>query len=272
VVITYDAASGSPRPEGGTWGTRGSYTLRVTAPDFTAEHLTIENAFDYAANAARAEGDPARLASPQAVALMTDSASDRAVFRDVRIRGAQDTLFPNAGRHYFHGCVIEGHVDFVFGAGTAVFEECEMVSLDRGRPDNGYVTAASTALAQPYGFVFLRSRLRKGSPAMVDGSVALGRPWHPSADRQAVGSVAFIDCWMDGHVSARGWEPMSSVDSTGTRVWFQPEDARLFEYRSTGPGAVASPSRRQLTDAQAAAYAPELVLAGWRPGPATDGR
>jgi len=39
----------------------------------------------------------------------------------------------------------------------------------------------------------------------------------------------------------------------------------LFEYRSSGPGAVQSPARRQLTDAEAAAYRPSLVLDGWIP-------
>src|SRR5207237_54579 len=54
-VITFDAASDTPNPAGGTYGTRGSYTLRVIAPDFRAEHLTIENAFDEAANRAKPE-------------------------------------------------------------------------------------------------------------------------------------------------------------------------------------------------------------------------
>src|SRR3954466_9540249 len=42
-VLTYDAAADTPAPGGGTYGTRGSYTLRIVAPDFRAENLTIEN-------------------------------------------------------------------------------------------------------------------------------------------------------------------------------------------------------------------------------------
>lgn len=265
-IITFDAAAGQPAPGGGTYGTRGSFTLRIVAPDFRAERLTIENSFDYPANAARAADDPAKLRDPQAVALMTDLGSDRAAFVDVRITGYQDTLFPNAGRSWFSGCEVRGHVDFIFGAGQAVFEDCDIVSLDRGsRTNNGYVTAPSTPLAQPYGFVFLRSRLRKESPAMAAGSVTLGRPWHPFGDPDAVGSAVFIDCWMDDHIGSKGWDRMASTDSTGTRTWWEPGGARFFESGTTGPGAVPSALRRTLSSDAVRAYAPEFVLRGWRP-------
>jgi pectinesterase len=267
-VITFDAAAGMPAPGGGTYGTRGSYTLRIVAPDFRAEHLTIENAFDYMANAAKPAEDSTKLRDPQAVALMLDQGSDRAAFVDVRILGHQDTLFPNAGRSWFHRCEVAGSVDFIFGAGQAVFEECDIVSRDRGsRTNNGYVTAPSTPRHEPYGFVFLRCRLLKELPGMAAGSVTLGRPWHPFGDPDAVGSAVFIDSWMDDHVGAKGWERMSSTDSTGARVWWEAESARFFEHGSRGPGAQASASRRALTDSEVARYTRASVLRGWAPTP-----
>lgn len=265
-VLTYDAAAGQPAPGGGTWGTRGSFTLRIVAPDFRAEQLTIENAFDYPANAAKATDDPTKLRDPQAVALMTDLGSDRAAFVDVRILGHQDTLFPNAGRHLFHRCEVHGSVDFIFGAGQAVFSECDIVSRDRGsRTNNGYVTAPSTSVAQPHGFLFVRSRLRKAHPAMAPASVTLGRPWHPFGDPDAVGSAVFVDCWMDDHIGARGWERMSSTDSTGARVWWEASSARFREVGTRGPGAIASPTRRVLTPEEARLHTPAAVLRGWMP-------
>ena len=159
-----------------------------------------------------------------------------------------------------------GHVQFIFGARTAVFEDCDIISRDRGsRTHNGYITAASTPASQPYGFLFVRSRLLKETPAMAPNSVALGRPWHPSADPNVDNSVVYVDCYMDDHISARGWERMSSTDPAGHVIWFEPEHARFFEYRSTGPGAIASPSRRVLTDGEAHYYTVERVLAGWNP-------
>ncbi|MDB4880272.1 MAG: Pectinesterase, partial [Gemmatimonadetes bacterium] len=265
-VLTFDAAAGQRAPGGGTYGTRGSYTLRIVAPDVRVERLTIENAFDYMANAARPADDPAKLRDPQGVALMLDQGSDRAAFVDVRVAGHQDTLFPNAGRAWFHGCEISGSVDFIFGAGQAVFEECDIISRDRGsRTNNGYVTAPSTARHEPYGFVFLRCRLLKERPEMAPASVTLGRPWHPFGDPDAVGSAVFIDSWMDDHIGARGWERMSSTDSTGARVWWEPESARFLERGTRGPGAIASATRRTLGDAEAARYSRDSVLRGWRP-------
>jgi pectinesterase len=265
-VLTFDAAAGTPTPLGGTYGTRGSFTLRVVAPDFRAERLTIENAFDYMANAAKPHGDRTKMRDAQAVALMLDLGSDRASFVDVRILGHQDTLFANSGRAWFHRCEVAGSVDFIFGAGQAVFEECAIVSRDRGsRTNNGYVTAASTNVGAPFGFLFYRSRLTKERPSMAASSVVLGRPWHPFGDVNAVGSAVFIECWMDDHIGAKGWDRMSMVDSTGSRVWWEPGGARFFEHRTTGPGAVASERRRVLTAEAAARYTVANVLGGWSP-------
>ena len=68
------------------------------------------------------------------------------------------------------------------------------------------------------------------------------------ADPLANGSALFVRCWMDDHVGARGWDRMSSVDSTTQiRHWYEPEGARFYEYRSTGPGAVSSMLPRNST-------------------------
>jgi pectinesterase len=271
VFITYDAAADTPAPGGSTYGTRGSYTLRVVAPDFRAEHLTIENTFDYMANAAKAATDPTKVKNAQAVALMTDLGSDRAVFDDVRILGHQDTLFANSGRAWFHDCEVAGSVDFIFGAGQAVFEDCDITSRDRKSADNnGYITAASTDTSHVYGFLFIHDHLRKERPEMAANSVTLGRPWHPFADPRANASSVFIECEMDDHIGAKGWDRMSSVDSTGTRIWYEPESARFFEYGTTGPGNVKSTSRRVLSKRDAARYTRVAVLAGWDPMPSAD--
>jgi pectinesterase len=265
-ILTYDAAAGHVSPGGWTYGTRGSFTLRIAAPGFRMERMTVENAFDLPANAAKPDGDRTKISGTQGVALMLDEGSDRAVFRDCVIRGHQDTLFPNAGRAYFAGCTVIGSVDFIFGWGRAVFDGCDIVSRDRGSAsNNGYITAPSTHVDDPYGFVFIRSRLLKESPSMAPSSVTLGRPWHPSGNPHAVGSAVFIDTWMDDHVGATAWSPMFSTDAAGVRVENRPEDARFFEYGSTGPGAVASPTRRVLTAEQAAAYDVVRVLDGWDP-------
>jgi len=258
-VLTFDAAAGHSRPDGGgAWGTRGSFTLRITAPGFRLDNMTVENGFDFPANAAKAEDDPARVQNTQAVALLLQQGSDQAVFTNCTLSGYQDTVFADAGRSYFHRCTILGHVDFIFGAGQAVFDDSDIVSRDRGSStNNGYIAAPSTLRSQPYGFLFINSRLLKEHPALAPGSVTLGRPWRPSGNPHAVGSAVYINVHMDDHIGALGWDQMGG---------FEPAEARLFEHGSTGPGAVASPSRRVLTDGEAAYYTVVQVLRGWDPG------
>jgi len=77
--------------------------------------------------------------------------------------------------------------------------------------------------------------------------------------------IAFVDSWMDDHIGTKGWDRMSSIDSTGTRVWYEPSSARFVEFGSKGPGALASPSRRVLTAQEARAYTVQAVLDGWTP-------
>ena len=265
-VITWADAAGFPERGGGTIGTRGSWTLRATVADFHATHLTIENAFDFNANARKANTDSTKLQGTQGVALALTERSDRTVLSDVALLGHQDTFFANAGRAYVVNSRIAGNVDFIFGNGRVVFDSSEIVSLDRGVADNnGYIAAPSTDVST-YGFLFLRSRLLKQSAKMAANSVALGRPWHPSADPRAVGQAVFVECWMDDHISTAGWDRMSStVTVGGERIWFEPSAARFYEYRSTGPGAKPGPTRRQLSEGDVRSYTPALFLNGWIP-------
>ncbi|MBP6627402.1 MAG: hypothetical protein KA187_08320 [Arenimonas sp.] len=275
-VISYGAAAGMARPDGQAWGTWGCATLVVRAPGFQARNLRIENSFDYVGNLASPRFEPIGPNGAQAVALMLDAGADRSRLRDVDLVGHQDTLFVDAGRSAFRGCRISGSVDFVFGAGRALFEACELRSRFRpGKPRQGYVAVPSTPSAQAQGLVFRDCRLTRDA-AVPDASVALGRAWRPGrrfddgqyGDPSALGSAVYVDCWMDAHIDpVLGWEPMAYTARDGTRVMLEPHQARLYEYGSRGPGAARSPNRRWLDSAQASAFAPHAVLAGWEPAP-----
>jgi pectinesterase len=251
-VLSFNATADTPDPDGGTYGTRGSFTLRIAAPDFRAEHLTIENAFDYRANLTRSASDPLKVKNVQAVALHLDRGSDRAAFVDCVLSGWQDTLYANAGRAYFKQCIILGHTDFIFGAGVAVFDDCDIVSRA-----GGFIAAPSTPPLQRYGLVFIGSRLGRESNAVKPNTVALGRPWHPSSNPNVNPSAVYIDCNMDDHILEQAWASMGA---------YGPETARFFEYRSHGVGAVKNPARHILTYDQAQKYSIEEVLGGWKPG------
>jgi pectin methylesterase-like acyl-CoA thioesterase len=226
-------------------GTAKSASMTVLGAGFTAENLTIENTFDYDKSAAK---------NKQAVALLTQA--DRLTFRNCRILGHQDTLdIRSPGRQYFKNCYIEGHVDLIFGEGNAVFFNCTIHSLLR---DGSSVTAPATLASQPYGLIFIKCKFT-GADGM-NGTVYLGRPWHPSSAKAPVrSSTVLIDCILGSHIAAKGWTGMSGV---------QPEGERLAEYQSSGVGAVINENRPQLTAVEAANYSVAAVLGGrdhWEP-------
>lgn len=267
-ILTYDAYAGQERTDGvGTWKTPGSATLTITGHDFHASDLTIENAFDWVSNDTHDRKGPEYLHNPQAVAVYTSENADRTLFRNVRIQAYQDTLFHDAGRAFFDRCIIAGNVDFIFGKGQGWFDSCEIVTRPVGRKTDkiGYLTAASTSVDDKFGFVFNKCRLTRETPSIPTDSTALGRPWHPSGDPQAVAAVVFMECWMDDHIETDGWTSMSSTNKSGQRVTFTPEQSRFFEYKSTGPGARINAHRPQLSEVQASIYSMQKVLNGWKP-------
>jgi len=239
-VITGGLNVKTPAPDGKTMSTRDSSTVLVQAANFTAGNITFENT-------------TTREDRVQALAMYVEA--DRAVFRRCRFLGWQDTLRADAARgsvarQYFEDCYIEGHVDFIYAAGTAVFNRCHIhVKAD------GYITAASTPDSSPFGYVFLDCKVTAG-PAVEKGFY-LGRPWRPFA------ATAFLRCDLPAQVQPEGWHN-----------WGKPENettARYAEYKNTGSGAVLVARvkwAKQLTDDEAKAYTVENVLSGrdgWNP-------
>ena len=165
-----------------------------------------------------------------------DFRAENVTFENCRFLGWQDTLFVNGSRHYFKNCYIEGHVDFIFGTASAVFEDCTIHSKGQG-----YVTAHyRLSNDENTGFVFIRCRL---TGADTGNGVYLGRPWRPYA------RVVFLDCWLGSHIRPEGWDNWRDPAREKT-AWFG-------EYRSKGPGANPKARvawSRQLTAAEAATF------------------
>ena len=197
---------------------------------------------------------------------MLADGSDRARFRNVTFLGNQDTLFVNAGRSFFESVRIVGHVDFIFGAGQAVFENARIEALNRpGKDPAAYVTAPSTRISQPFGMLFIDCRILRHDDSVPPGSVKLGRPWHPGGDPAVNGSAVFTNCFMDDSVSEDGYASISSTVD-GVRQWFDLEPgSRFFEYGSHGPGALKGARRPQLDDSAATYYTRSNVLGDWDP-------
>ena len=231
-VITYNLSANLTNLDGKPLGTFHTPTTTVDADDFTAENITFENS-------AGAVG--------QALAIRVDG--DRATFRNCRFWGWQDTILLNRGRQYFENCTIAGHVDFIFGAATAWFEQCQIHCLG-----DGYITAASTPADQPFGFVFSNCKITGDRP---DSRSYLGRPWRVYA------STLFLNTEMSSIVPPEGWND-----------WKKPgahETTRYAEFHSTGPGSnpqARVPWSRQLTTNEVKTITLKTVLGGgddWHP-------
>ncbi len=247
-VVVFDDSAAS------AGGTTKSATVEVRFDNFTAENLTFAN--DYNRTHAQASQ------GSQALALL--AVADRAVSRNVRLLGNQDTVYAAGrgcsngvcvpARQYFADCYIEGNVDFIFGDAKAVFENCEIHNTVHS---GGYVTAQGKSAAnQDSIYVFNHCRLT-AEPGVTD--VWLGRPWRQFA------SVVFLNTEMGAHIAAAGW-----------REWHPGETHYLdtvfyAEYNSSGPGAHPNerdPHMKRLTAEQAAQYETKRFLAGedgWDP-------
>jgi pectinesterase len=231
-VITYNLSANLTNFDGKPLGTFHTPTTAVDADDFTAENITFENS-------AGAVG--------QALAIRVDG--DRAVFRHCRFLGWQDTILLNRGRQYFENCAIAGHVDFIFGAASAWFEQCHIQCLG-----DGCITAASTPVDQPFGFVFSNCTITGDKP---EARTWLGRPW-----RIYAGTI-FLNTEMSEVVRPEGWNDWKKPETHQT--------ARYAEFHSTGPGGSPKPRvawSRQLTKAEAAGITVGKVLGGadgWNP-------
>lgn len=250
VIISFDTTAESSGGRESVQGTWICSTTNVSAPNFYAENIVFENSFDYPANELKDDNDSTKIKHAQAVAFMTMNGSTKLKCKNCSFISYQDTLFINSGTHLFENCKVYGHVDFIFGAGQALFTNCKIISRNRlNKFPTGYIIAPSTLPDYPFGFIFENCRLEKESN-VPRGSVCLGRPWHPNADPRCSGAAFFLNCFMDDHIGELGYEKISAVNEKGTRVWFELEpDNRFFEYGSFGPGALQNETRPQLAKA-----------------------
>jgi pectinesterase len=176
-----------------------SYTAKISGNRFIAENITFMNS-----------------AGPvgQALALYVDA--DKAVFKNCRFVGNQDTIYAAGenARQYFVDCYVEGTTDFIFGPSTAVFQNCTIKAKT-----NSFITAANTPQGKKFGFVFLDCKI------IADSSVTklfLGRPW------RSYSRTAFIRCQLPKQIAPEGWNNWGNPENEKTAFY--------AEYKNVGEG------------------------------------
>lgn len=231
---TYNGVDGSV-PE----AQRRSYTLRVESQRVQIHDMTIENTHQNTTGS----GDQA-----MAVEVKYGSVS----FFDCNITGYQDTFLgrDDSARVYAKGCLVEGNVDFIYGASVMLFDHCQ-INVNR---EGAAITAPSTAAAAPYGITFLDCEVTSdevGFNGAKVNSIYLGRAWHYGA------KSVWVRCKMPKTLHADGWMANMSDDVV--------EEKKIFaEWGCTYAGADASARKhggRVLTDQEAATYTAENIFA-----------
>ncbi|RKD17159.1 pectin esterase [Pelobium manganitolerans] len=230
-ILTYDDYASKKDRTGNNIGTSGSASFLVYGEGFSAENITFENS-----------------AGPVGQAVAMRVTGDKAHFKNCRFLGFQDTLYTHgdSSRQYYDHCYIEGTTDFIFGAATALFKDCQIYCKTGGQ----FITAASTPQSSKFGYVFLNCKI-SGDKGV---SYFLGRPWRPYA------SVVFINCNLPALIKPTGWDFWGKEANKQT--------VRYAEYKNFGEGFIPN-SRvnwsKQLTDAEAEEFTASNILTGWLP-------
>ncbi|KAI3976614.1 hypothetical protein MKX01_008472 [Papaver californicum] len=213
-------------------GTFYSGSVQVFAPNFIAKNLSFMNV---------APIPGPGIVGAQAVAIRI--AGDEAAFWGCGFFGAQDTLHDDRGRHYFKDCFIQGSIDFVFGNGRSIYENCKLISMANPVPVgskniNGAITAHGRASNdENSGFAFVNCFVGG------TGRVWLGRAWRPFS------RVIFAYTSMTSIIAPEGWNDLN--DPTRDQTIF------YGEYKCTGEGAnttLRTSYAQNLNDTQASSF------------------
>lgn len=219
--IVFDDYARKRHPNGYEFNTFRTFTLAVCADGVTVRDLCIEND----ALSPESKG--------QEVALSVLGNDFR--MESCTLRSTQDTLFCGPlpsdliGRYegflpdplrrggqmkqVYRNCRIEGTVDFIFGCGEALFDHCELLSLNDAR-NIGYVAAPSHALRQTDGFTFHDCRFTC-EDGVAPGSIFLARPWRDW------GKCVFENCIYGAHIAPNGFDPWSGTHRDETARFFE---------------------------------------------------
>lgn len=239
-VIVNDDYAKKLHEDGKEYNTFRTYTLAVLAPHVCLRGLTVEN------DSKKPEENG------QEVALTVYAEDFYA--ENCKFISTQDTVFcgplphdlierydgflsPQLRREIsslqiYKNCYIAGTVDFIFGCGDALFENCEIRSLYDVR-GCGYAAAPAHAREQETGFVFDRCRFTCDK-RVGDGGIYLARPWRD------YGKASFINCTYGRHISPQGFDKWNDTHRDKT--------ARFAEYGTHRVGRV--PWSRMLSDSE----------------------
>ena len=219
--IVFDDYARKRDAQGFEYITFRTYTLAVCADGVHMQDLSVIND----------AGKPEEKGQQVALSVL----ATRFSMKDCTLTSTQDTLFlgplpPDLIERYegfladelrrggemvqrFQNCTIEGTVDFIFGCGNALFENCTIRSVTDAR-NVGYVAAPAHSPEQSEGFRFRECAL-VAAEGVAPGSIYLARPWRDH------GLARFENCSYDGHIAQAGFDKWSGTDRDRTARFYE---------------------------------------------------
>lgn len=156
----------------------------------------------------------------QAVAYRSDS--DRSVLYRCNIRGYQDTLYAHSMRQFYRECKISGTVDFIFGDGKAVFQNCEITARNGLPNQKNTITAQGRKdSSEETGFSIQFCNI-SAEPGIAIPTY-LGRPW------KLYSRTVVMQSYIGSAVRPEGWLEWNGDFALDTLFY--------AEYMNYGPGA-----------------------------------
>lgn len=228
-------------------------TIVVTADDFTAEDIIIENSFNQyisfkesqdVVQAKNTSSDPTRPTDygntavqnrgagyvTQAAAIGIASSADRVILNKCRVIGRQDSFYGAQGARVavYKGAMM-GAVDYLFGGMNAVFYQTDLVlnTSDTGS-DAAYITAAQQTSGR--GFLMYECHVKSPIPgvetASVNGSKPgyFGRPWAPTTSEVVFYNTTIDESTFPGSVGLSLISPVGWTSSLGG------ESPKMYEF------------------------------------------
>ncbi|XP_075663196.1 putative pectinesterase 29 [Castanea sativa] len=197
------------------WGDFGSSlessTFKLLADNFMAREITFKNTFDNVT--------PTGLLGKITWAPAAFVQGDKVSFYSCSFISLQDTLTDWQGRHYFEQCYFEGAIDFIWGGGQSIYQNC-VINVTESLLDNGnaYITAqARESDKETNGFVFKYCKVTGSGPAF------LGRAYGNYS------RVVFYKSVFPDFIAPQGWD-----------AWNHEGKEEMITYAEigcTGPGA-----------------------------------
>ncbi|KAK4372398.1 hypothetical protein RND71_007782 [Anisodus tanguticus] len=231
--------------------TFSSATIGVNSDNFIAKGLSIRNT-------AGSQGH-------QAVALRISG--DKATVFDCSLEGFQDTLYYQTFRQFYRNCMISGTVDFIFGKGSALIQNSEIVVRKPMENQKNIITADGRELNDKItGVVLQNCRIVAEKEFFADRlkvETYLSRPW------KAFSLNVFIESDMGDFIRPEGFmkwsdDPKEQYQNT----------CGMYEYANRGPAAATNArskifkNYKVLSPQEATKYTVGTFLQGyeWLPG------